>query len=442
MPATFGLLFLILMVVGVPIAIALSLAPIVGFMLAEKWAFLNIVPQKLIGGINQFPLLAIPLFILAGEVMNAGGVTSRLVAVAQVFVGHFRAGLAQVNIATSMLFAGLSGSAVADTSALGSMLIPAMEKQGYSRRFAAAVTAASSIIGPIIPPSIMMVIYAFVMQVSVGGLFLAGLVPGIIMGILLMAMTRLLANRKQLPPESARATTVMKLHAVRDGILPMMSPAIVLIGIVGGVFTPTEAAAVVLVNTIFISLFVLKTLSIRDLPAILSRGVSQSVSILYIIAAGALFAWAIALSGAPQQLAATALSAFESPVFVLLALNVFLLIVGMVLDAGPAVLIVGPLVAPTMLQFGVDPLHLAAVICINLSVGLATPPMGLVLFVAESISGENFFAICRERLPYYAVHIFVIGADDLRAGNLDDIAATVRIRGLGCQLITQGDPCR
>ena len=170
MPATFTILFLILMAVGVPIAFALALAPIVGFMLADKWTFLNIVPQRLVGGINQFPLLAIPLFILSGEVMNAGGVTSRLVAVARAFVGHFRAGLAQVNIATSMLFAGLSGSAVADTSALGSMMIPAMEKEGYSRKFAAAVTAASSIIGPIIPPSIMMVIYAFVMHVSVGGL--------------------------------------------------------------------------------------------------------------------------------------------------------------------------------------------------------------------------------------------------------------------------------
>ena len=170
MPATFTILFLILMAIGVPIAFALALAPIVGFMLADKWTFLNIVPQKLVGGINQFPLLAIPLFILSGEVMNAGGVTSRLVAVARAFVGHFRAGLAQVNIATSMLFAGLSGSAVADTSALGSMMIPAMEKEGYSRKFAAAVTAASSIIGPIIPPSIMMVIYAlrYFQQVLVG----------------------------------------------------------------------------------------------------------------------------------------------------------------------------------------------------------------------------------------------------------------------------------
>ena len=179
MSSVLGIIFLALMSVGVPVAIALSAAPIIGFVLAEKATFLNIIPQKLIGGINQFPLLAIPLFILAGEVMNKGGVTLRLIAVANVFVGHFRAGLAQVNIATSLLFAGLSGSAVADTSALGSMMIPAMEKEGYTRKFSAAVTAASSIIGPIIPPSIMMVIYAFVMQVSVGGLFLAGLVPGI-----------------------------------------------------------------------------------------------------------------------------------------------------------------------------------------------------------------------------------------------------------------------
>lgn len=408
MPSTFGLLFLILMAVGVPVAFALSAAPIVGFILAEKWAFLSIVPQKLISGINQFPLLAIPLFILAGEVMNAGGVTSRLVSVATVFVGHFRAGIAQVNIASSLLFAGLSGSAVADTSALGSMLIPAMEKEGYTRKFSAAVTAASSIIGPIIPPSIMMVIYAFVMQVSVGGLFLAGVVPGVLMGVLLMIMTRLLAERKNLPPSKPRATRTEKLHAVRDGFLPLMSPVIVLVGIVGGVFTPTEAAAVVLIYTLVISVFVLKTLRISEIPQVLIQGVSQSTSILYVIAAGALFAWAITLSGAPRQLASFVLDAFDNPIAVLLALNIFLLMIGMVLDAGPAILIVGPLIAPAVLQYGVDPLHLAVVTCINLSVGLATPPMGLVLFVAGSISRENVFSICREMLPFYLIHVFVI----------------------------------
>jgi len=366
MSSALGIIFLALMSVGVPVAIALSAAPIIGFVLAEKATFLNIIPQKLIGGINQFPLLAIPLFILAGEVMNKGGVTLRLIAVANVFVGHFRAGLAQVNIATSLLFAGLSGSAVADTSALGSMMIPAMEKEGYTRKFSAAVTAASSIIGPIIPPSIMMVIYAFVMQVSVGGLFLAGLVPGILMGVLLMIVTHLSANRKDLPPARPSAPLPEKIHAV------------------------------------------MKTMALRDVPSVLVRGVSQSSSILYIIAAGSLFAWAIALSGAPRELAKLVFSGFENPLAVLLMLNIFLLLVGMILDAGPAVLIVGPLIAPAVLQYGIDPLHLAVITCINLSVGLATPPMGLVLFVAGSISRENIFAICREMLPYYAAHVAVI----------------------------------
>ena len=408
MSSAFGIAFLVLMAVGVPVAFALSAAPILGFVLAEKWVFLNIVPQKLIGGINQFPLLAIPLFILAGEVMNAGGVTLRLVAVANAFVGHFRAGLAQVNIASSLLFAGLSGSAVADTSALGSMLIPAMEKEGYSRKFSAAVTAASSIIGPIIPPSIMMVIYAFVMQVSVGGLFLAGFVPGIIMGVLLMIVTRLFANRKNLPPAKPSAPLPEKIHAVRDGILPLLSPIIVLVGIVGGVFTPTEAAAVVLVYTLFISIFVLKTLKPSEVPSVLVRGVSQSSSILYVIAAGSVFAWAVALSGAPRELSKVVFEAFDDPIAVLLMLNVFLLLIGMILDAGPAILIVGPLIAPAVLQYGVDPLHLAVITCINLSVGLATPPMGLVLFVAGSISRENVYSICREMIPYYMAHVAVI----------------------------------
>lgn len=209
------------------------------------------------------------------------------------------------------------------------MLIPAMEKEGYTRRFSAAVTAASSIIGPIIPPSIMMVIYAYVMQVSVGALFSAGLVPGVLMGVLLMVMTRLLAERKNLPPSKPRATPTERLHAMRDGFLSLMSPVIVLVGIVGGVFTQTEAAAVVLVYTLVISVFVLKTLRLSELPAVLVRGVSQSTSILYIIAAGSLFAWATTLSGAPRQLASVVLSAFDNPSFgVLLALDIFLLMVG------------------------------------------------------------------------------------------------------------------
>ena len=202
-PLSFIWVFVIAMSIGLPIVFALSLAPIFGFLVADKAFFLQTLPQKLYIGINQFPLLAIPLFILAGEIMNTGGITQRIVNLANAMVGHFRAGLAQVNIVASMLFAGLSGSAVADTSALGSMLIPAMEREGYTRAFAAAVTGASSVIGPIIPPSIIMVIYAYIMNVSVGGLFLAGFVPGITCGLGLMIATKIIGERRNYPNSSA-----------------------------------------------------------------------------------------------------------------------------------------------------------------------------------------------------------------------------------------------
>lgn len=394
--------------IGVPIVFALGLAPIAGFMMADRSAFLALLAQKLYLGIDQFPLVAIPLFILAGEIMNVGGITERLVRLANVLVGHFRAGLAHVNILASIFFAGLSGSAVADTSALGSMLIPAMEKQGYTRRFAAAVTAASSVIGPIIPPSIIMVIYAYIMQVSVGGLFLAGFVPGLLTGVGLMLMTALIANRKNLPPAHKRASVAEVGSAFGSAFLPLLTPIIILGGILGGIFTPTEAAGVAVVYALFLSLFVLRTMSVRDLPRLLLRTGLSSAIILLAVGTAAIFGWAATMSGAPNQLAAFVRSISTDPYVVLFAVNILLLVVGMFLDAGPAILILGPILGPAMAQLGVDPLHFAIVMCVNLTIGLATPPMGLVLFVASAVSRERIEHIAREMLPYYVVHIAII----------------------------------
>lgn len=260
-PLTYIWVLIGCMVLGVPIVFALAISPIAGFMLADKAMFLQVLPQKLLLGINQFPLLAIPLFILAGEIMNVGGITQRLVRLANALVGHFRGGLAQVNVVSSMFFAGLSGSAVADTSALGSMLIPAMEKEGYTRRFAAAVTAASSVIGPIIPPSIIMVVYAYIMQVSVAALFLAGFIPGILTGIGLMVMTNLLARKRNYPKRDARAPVGELLVAARGAVLPLLTPVIILGGILAGIFTPTEAAGAAVLYALILSLLVLRTLT-------------------------------------------------------------------------------------------------------------------------------------------------------------------------------------
>lgn len=405
----FILVFLLLMVAGIPIAIALAAGGISYFVLVDKLFFLQNLAQKLIGGVNQFPLLAIPLFILAGELMNKGGITTRLINFANASVGHWRGGLAQVNIASNIMFAGLSGSAVAGASVLGSILIPAMEKNGYSRSFAAAVTSASAIIGPIIPPSIICVLYAFTMQISVIGLFIGCVVPGLLLGGLLMLATRIIATRKHFPEPLPKVSTAEWLTALKQAFLPLLTPVIILGGTMGGVFTATEAAAVAVGYALFLSVFVLKTLTLGELPKVFQRAMLASATILIIVAAAFVFAWAVTLSGLPGKLANLAVSFTDNKYLLLFIINIALLIVGMFLDAGPAVLIVAPILAPTAMQYGVDPTHFAIMVCVNLCVGLTTPPMGLVLFVTSSVAGISVTSMLRDMVPYWIVHVVVIG---------------------------------
>ena len=408
MSSTFVFIFLAAVAAGVPIVFALVFAPLAGFVLAEQFVFLKVLPQRMFAGINQFPLLAIPLFMLAGQIMNVGDITTRLVRFANAVVGHLRGGLAHVNILSSIMFAGLSGSAVADTSALGSILIPAMEKDGYTRRFAAAVTGASSIIGPIIPPSIIMIVYAYVMQVSVGGLFAAGFVPGLIMGGLLMAMVVLLARRRGYPKREHRAPAPEVWQSLRGAFLPMLTPIIILGGILSGVFTPTEAAAAAVIYALLLSVFVTRSMKLGDLPRVLLRAGLSSAAILLVIGAAVAFGWIAAVSRIPDSLGTALLTISDNKYVLLFLINLLLLVVGMFLDAGPAILILGPILAPTMIGLGVDPLHFAIIMSVNLTVGLVTPPIGLVLFVASSITREKVEVIAREMFPFLLVHLFVI----------------------------------
>ena len=346
--------------------------------------------------------------MLAGELMNRSGITLRLVEFSQAMMGHLRGGLAQVNILSSILFAGLSGSAVADTSALGSMLIPAMEKQGYSRKLAAAITAASSVIGPIIPPSGIMIIYAYVMGESVAALFLAGIIPGLMVGISLMVMVRLLSNRYELPKATLKSSWKVRGKASLKAFFPLMTPVIILGGILGGIFTPTEASAVAAAYAFFIGLFVLKTLEWRDIPKVLTKAALVSSVVLLLVGAAMAFKTVVSLSHAPEHLADFVLSLSDNPYILLFLINILLFIVGMFLDAGPAIIILGPILGPVFTDLGVHPVHFAIIMSVNLTVGLATPPMGLVLFVASSVSGEKVESIARAILPFLAVEIVVI----------------------------------
>ena len=462
-------LFLLFLLIGLPVFFGLLAAPGLLLYLNGQERDITLLYRNVYNGMDSFPLMAIPFFMLAGELMNKGGITIRLVQFSQALMGHLRGGLAQVNVLSSILFAGLSGSAVADTSALGSMLVPAMEKEGYTRRYAAAITAASSVIGPIIPPSGIMIIYAYVMGESVAALFLAGIVPGIMVGVGLMVMIRATADRYNLPAAHkvtfeevelgplewwtsfalarlniglllwafiplGEATTLIKwatfggavvvAHALMLGlrtlvshefrtickraIVPLQTPVLILGGILGGVFTPTEAAAVAVAYAIFVAFFVLRTMSLRDLPDILSRAGLTSAVVLLLVGAALAFKTVVSLSYAPQILADFILTLSENPLVLLFLINLLLFIVGMFLDAGPAIIILGPILGPIFVDLGVDPIHFAIIMSVNLTVGLATPPMGLVLFVAAAVSREKVETIARAILPFLAIEIAVI----------------------------------
>ena len=401
-------LFLLFLMVGLPVFFGMLAAPGILLWLNGQDRDLILLYRNVYNGMASFPLMAIPFFMLAGELMNRGGITMRLVEFSQAMMGHFRGGLAHVNVLSSMLFAGLSGSAVADTSALGSMLIPAMEKEGYTRKFAAAITAASSVIGPIIPPSGIMIIYAYVMGESVAALFLAGIVPGILVGLGLMIMVKIMADKYDFPASRAKASWGERGNASLKAFFPLMTPVIILGGILGGVFTPTEAAAVAVGYAIIIGMFVLNTLKIKDLPDVFMRAAMTSATVLLLVGAAMAFKTVVSLSHTPEILAEFVLGLSENPLILLFLINLLLFVVGMFLDAGPAIIILGPILGPIFVDLGVDPIHFAIIMSVNLTVGLATPPMGLVLFVASSVSGERVETISKAILPFLFIEIVVI----------------------------------
>ena len=408
MLALFLPVFLLFLMIGLPVFFGLLAAPGILLWLNGQSRDLALLYRNVYNGMDSFPLMAIPFFMLAGVLMNRGGITTRLVEFSQAIMGHFRGGLAHVNILSSMLFAGLSGSAVADTSAIGSMLIPAMVKNGYTRKFSAAITAASSVIGPIIPPSGIMIIYSYVMGESVAALFLAGIVPGILVGLGLMLMTWVMAQRYDFPVATKRSTWSERGNASMKAFFPLLTPVIILGGILGGVFTPTEASAVAVAYSLVISLFVLKSMGIRDLPKVLTEAAMTSSVVLLLVGAAMAFKTVVSLSHAPEILAEWILTLSENPLILLFLINLLLFLVGMFLDAGPAIIILAPILGPIFTNLGVHPVHFAIIMSVNLTVGLATPPMGLVLFVASSVSGERIESISKAILPFLAVEVVVI----------------------------------
>jgi tripartite ATP-independent transporter DctM subunit len=401
-----GVGFFLFLFIGIPVAFVLGAATL-GYVLTEPRLDLQIIPTRLFTGIDVFPIMAIPFFILAGALMNEGGMTSRLVTFAKNLVGHYRGGLAQVNVLASMLMSGRTGSAVADTSAVGGALIPAMVEDRYPRPFAAAVTASSSTMGPILPPSIAMIIYGTIANVSIGALFIAGVVPGILIGLALMGTVWLVSKRAGYS-KGVRASWRQRIAGTGDALIALAMPGIILVGMISGVFTATEAGAIAVLYGLIIGLLVYRELTVKRLIGVLLESGLTSAVVLLIIGMAAPFSFALAAERIPQQMADAVLTLSENPIIVLLLITLLLLFVGAFLETTAALIIFVPVLTPIAMNLGIDPIHFGMIVILNLVIGLTTPPLGVCLLLASSIARTPYEKAVRAVLPFLGALLLVL----------------------------------
>ncbi len=402
----FGVFFLTL-IIGVPIVFSLALAA-----LALLWKMEMFVPelvvQRMFDGIDSFPMMAIPFFMLAGALMDTGGISIRLVRFSNVLVGWISGGLAHVAVMASIFFAGISGSAVADTTAIGSTLIPIMKRRKFDADFSAGVVAAAGVIGPIIPPSIPMVLYGVIAGQSIGQLFLAGVVPGLIMGFGLMILIFFFAKRRGYPCEKVDLTfsTLMRTTVEASGALVM--PIIIVGGILGGVFTATEAAVVAVVYAFVIGKFVYRELNWKQLPEIIFQSGLNTGMILIIVGVANLIGFILAAEQIPLALSEWFQQNIASQALVLLIINIALLLIGCFIDGGSAMIIFAPVLLPVVKQFGIDPVFFGVLMTVNLMIGTITPPVGLSLYIAGGIAKISLEQISRAIAPFLLLEIVVL----------------------------------
>lgn len=400
--------FLILMAIGVPVAFSLGTTVLMFLVLSKTVIPLTALPGQMFAALNSFPLLALPLFVLAGSLINRAGITERLLEFSDVLVGWMRGGLAQVNIVVSMFFGGISGSALADTSAIGSLLIPAMKKQRYDDDFTVAVTAASSVIGPIIPPSVPMIIIGAMLGVSIGGLFLAGLIPGMLVGFSLMAVTAVMSRRRGYVPASAFPTGRRFAVASVRAFPALLAPLIILVGIMTGVFTPTEAGAIASAYALLLGTLVYRTLTPRRVYEALLDTARLTATALFIVSVAVVFSRILSFYQVPQKLFALLLLITENRILLLILINGFLFVAGMFMDAVANLLILGPLVFPVLTELGMHPLQAGAMIVINLMIGLITPPLAMCLFIACGIAGIGLDQVTRAIIPFIIAEVIIL----------------------------------
>ncbi|WP_127519775.1 TRAP transporter large permease [Mesorhizobium sp. Z1-4] len=402
------LVFVGLLVLGMPISFAIGLAGVLGLITIGGDQFVALGPSKMFNGLNIFPFLAMPFFILAGEIMSHIGITTRLIGLANLLVGRLRGGLAHTNMMASVFFSGLTGAATADAAAFGRTLVPEMVKQGYRRDYACAVTAAGSIIGPTIPPSSLMVVYGSLMGVSIGGLFAAGILPGLLICAACMAVIAVGARRRNLPRAETRASRAETLQVIRDSITALMMPAIILAGILGGVVTPTEAAALAVAYAAFIGFFVYRTLTVAALFAMLVRTARITGVVFAIIAFASIFGWWLSFNQLPQAIAGAVTGISDNGYIAILLIIGVLLIIGMVMDITAILIILAPVLTPLAVQVGLDPLHAGIVFVLALNVSLMTPPVGACLFVLSSVTGERIERIAVQLWPFLLAELAIL----------------------------------
>lgn len=400
------IIFILLLLVGIPISLVLAITSISYLLITGDFTLLSSVPQKLFSGMDNFGLLAIPLFMLAGELMNFGGITTRLVGFAKVLIGHFRGGLAYVAIIANMFLASILGSANAQAAMMSKVMVPEMEKEGYDRNFSAALTLASSIVAPIIPPSMLFIIYGTLTGASIGDLFMAGIVPGILIGIGFIIVIGFM-NKKHQFPKSERGTLKEIINNFFIVIPALFIPFIIIYGILSGMFTPTESAAVACIIAFIIGL-VYKQLKIKDIPEILMNTVLNTATITFLIVTASVFGFVLAYEQIPQLLANGMLGISESPIVFLLLVNILLLLLGTVLDGIAALIILVPVLMPLLAIYDIDPVHFGVIITINLTIGLLTPPVGTGLFIVSSVAKVSIEDLVRAIMPFLIVSIIML----------------------------------
>ena len=398
--------FVVLAILGVPIAVGMGIAVIVTMTLFTPFPLLGMV-QRMVTGIDSFVLISIPFFMLTGRLMNAGGITNDLFGFARSLVGPIRGGMAHANVIANMILAGMSGSAVADAGGMGVVVIKAMSDQGYRRDLAGAITVAASTIGPIIPPSIPMVIYGAMAEVSVGRLFLGGFVPGVLMGLGLMVLIYMVSVRENMPKDRRHNLWEM-WEAFWSAFLSLLTPVILVGGILSGIFTPTEASAVAAVYAFALCFFIYKTISLKDIPSIIVDTFVTTAVVTFIISATSGFSYLLIIGRIGNLLVEHALALTRDPRIILLIVNIVLLILGCLMEAGVLLILLTPILVPMMKMLGVDLVHFGVVMVLNLMIGVATPPVGMCLFVVSEANNIKLERLMREVIPWVMPLIIVL----------------------------------